>query len=182
MAIDKNKVKQLLGTGLTPEVVANAVGCEPSYVSQLLSDEVFASEVANLRSAALVANTRRDDIMGQIEEDLLLKLKETIPLIYKPRDVLHAVAVVNNMKRRGASAPGQVHVHQTVVELQLPVAARAKFVKTIKGEVIEADGQTLVSMPAHTLLNKLAANKGTDSNDGEKDKYLRAGRFVAGGA
>jgi hypothetical protein len=41
MAVDNEKIKELLGSGLSNDVVASAVGCDPSYVSQLMSNETF---------------------------------------------------------------------------------------------------------------------------------------------
>lgn len=178
MAVSKDKIQQLLGQGLSTEIVASAVGCEPSYVSQLMGDEEFAAKVTSMRAASLLANTRRDDKIGDIEEKLVDRLADLVDggLIYKARDVLHAAAVVNRMQRRGAGAPQHLHMQQTVVQLNLPAVALSKFVTTPKGEVIEADGQTLVTMPAHQLLRKLHERSG-----GTNDLYQKAGRFIAGG-
>ncbi len=179
MAVNIDQVKKLLGSGLQAETVASAVGCEPSYISQLLGNEIFANEVAVLRSESLMANTARDSTMGEIESSLLNRLKDAVDsgLFYKPRDILHATSVVNRLQRRGASAPTSIHMQQTVVTLNLPAAAASRYTINPKGEVLEVDDQTLVTMPARTLLSSLTKSRegGTD-----EDKYEQARKFIPG--
>jgi len=179
MAVNIAQVKQLLGSGLQAETVASAVGCEPSYISQLLGDETFANEVATMRSQSLMANSARDTTIGEIESSLLKRLKGMVDegLFFKPRDVLAAAVQVNRMTRRGAAAPTSIHMQQTVVTLNLPTAAASRYTINPKGEVLEVDGQTLVTMPARTLLSTLTKSRegGTD-----EDKYERARKFIPG--
>lgn len=180
MAVNKEQVKQLLGSGLTAETVASAVGCEPSYISQLLGEDAFAAEVSNLRAQALMANTARDTTIGSIEAKLLKRLETAVDegLFFKPRDVLAAVVQVNRMQRRGASAPTTLHQQNNIVTLQLPAAAAPLFKISNAGEVVEVDGQTLVTMPARSLLTNLATRRGGGTN--EDNKYERARRFIPG--
>ena len=160
MAINKEQIKELLGSGLAPGVVASAVGCDHSYISQLLGDEVFAGEVATLRTISLTADTKRDSSIDAIEDKLLAKLDEVVTdgAFYKPRDLLSAVAVVNKLQRRGkpiGSGAGPATVNN-IVNIQLPAHVSKKFVTNRTNEVIEVEGQTLVTMPAHQLLRDLA--------------------------
>ena len=71
----RDKILKLLGQGLTPQLVATAVGCEPSYVSQLLSEEAFALEVAQARCANLEEATDRDKKYDKLEDAFLQKLE-----------------------------------------------------------------------------------------------------------
>lgn len=180
MAINIDQVKKLLGSGLQAETVASAVGCEPSYISQLLGNEIFAQEVSELRAQSLMANTARDNTIGAIETKLLDNLSQLIDerAFFKPRDVLYAASVVNRMVRRGASAPTSIHMQQTVVTLNLPAAAASRFITSPKGEVLEVDGQTLVTMPARTLLSTLT--KSREGGQDDPDKYEHARRFIPG--
>jgi hypothetical protein len=173
MAINKDRIKEMLGSGLGPDVVSGAIGCDPSYISQLMADQKFADEVIALRSAALTANTARDRRIDVIEDQLLEKLEESVPLIYKPNEILRAAAVVNSMKRRGLPAQDSIRAQGAVVTLVVPIQVVHQFVTNTKGEVIEADGQTLVTKPSHELLRELATGK-----NGEK--YDRVSRFLPG--
>lgn len=191
MAINKEQVKELLGSGLGPEVVASAVGCDVSYISQLLSDEAFASEVATLRTVALTANSKRDLSLNAIEDKLITKLSEAVEenAFYKPKDLLHAVAVINRAVRRGAPVSHAGAVVNTVIQLQLPAPVIQRFITSRTNEVIEVDGNTMVTMPAHQLLRNLAARgEGTDGQRYKESlKYLPSGitttvRDESGGA
>ena len=57
--IDKERAKKLLGSGVQAEIVAATLGCEPSYISQLLSDDHFREEVIALRMATLTHQISR---------------------------------------------------------------------------------------------------------------------------
>lgn len=178
MAVNKERVKELLGTGLGPEVVASAVGCDISYISQLLADEHFASEVSTLRTAALTQHTRRDATINGIEDKLLAQLDEMVTerAFYKPRDVLSAMAIVNRAVRRGAPPAQTGTTINNVINLSLPANVVRKFTTNRNSEVVEVEGQTLVTMPAHQLLKQLAS-KGGDNADQYKEslKYLPQG-------
>lgn len=176
MAFDKNQIKELLGTGLSNEIVASAIGCDPSYISQLMADERFAGEVIALRTAALQANNKRDGRIDSIEDSLIEKLKECVDtgVIYKPNDILRSFNVVNNAKRRGVPAQQNVTVNNQVVNLVLPPILVRQFVTDSRNEVVEVDGQTLVTMPSSSLLKHLAER----GKDGEK--YARVARFLPG--
>lgn len=180
------QIKELLGTGLSPEVVSSAVGCDPSYISQLLSSEEFASEVATKRTLSLTAASRRDTTIDGIEDTLLGKLEEAIAVgaFFKPRDLLMATSVVNRMIRRGAPQSTAGVTINTVVQLSLPVSAVRRYTTNRVGEVVEVEGQTMVTMPAHQLLKQLAASKG-EGKEGEGDgngrEYSEALKYLPSG-
>jgi hypothetical protein len=177
MAVNKEKIKQLLGTGLSNEIVASAVGCDQSYISQLLADEQFAAEVTALRVVALTANSERDKNIDSIEDRLIGKLSEAVDmgLIYKPGDVLRSFAVVNAAKRRGVAAHEGAKVREAVVTLTIPTVVINQFVTNTLGEVIEVDGQTLVTKPSSELLKELAGKGGDNAG-----KYEKVSRYLPG--
>lgn len=176
MAASAEKIKELLGNGLSNEVVATAVGVHPSYISQLMADEQFSAEVVSKRTQTLTAATIRDRSWDGLEDSLLNKLAEKVEqdLIYKPMDLLRALAVVNNAKRRGTSAQESLVVHQNIVTLNLPTVVVNSYKKNSNGEVVEVTtpegkAQTLVTMPAAALMQKL----GTENKNYEQvRKYL----------
>jgi hypothetical protein len=174
MAVNKDQIKQLLGSGLSNEIVASAVGCDSSYIAQLLADEFFAKEVTELRVQNLQAANARDKSIDSIEDRLIDKLSELVDSnqLYKPNDILRAAVAVNAMKRRGVPAHESVTINNTVVNLQLPTIVKQKFVLNSQSEVIEVEGQTLVTKPANELLKELA-ERGSDGARYEKvRRYL----------
>lgn len=176
MALDKNQVKELLGTGLSNEIVASAVGCDQSYISQLMADPNFANDVIALRTKALQSHNKRDSKLNDLEDILIDKYREVVDTgaIYKPNDILRSLAVINKANRRGVPAQQNVTVQNQVVNLVLPPILVRQFVTDRRNEVVEVDGQTLVTMPSSTLLKTLAER----GKDGEK--YARVARHLPG--
>lgn len=180
MAVDKDKVLALLGTGLQQNVVAAAVGCEPQYITELLSNEDFKNQVIALRQEALTASSKRDKAIDGIEDDLIDKLKDltsTPGMLYKPHDILKAFMIVNNAKRRGAPVQESLAANEGIAALSLPVTLLKRFsmTKTVDGEIVQVEEQSLVAMPAHTLLKVLADNA---AKSGAVDKYSRVARYL----
>ncbi len=157
--IQQDRVIQLLGSGLSAEVVATAVGCEPSYISQLLADDEFAKKVSELRIQNLQAATKRDNKWDEIEDKLLDKLKDSVEYIMKPREILAALATVNSAKRRGATAQESLTINNTVVNLTLPQKAVHNFVVNQTNQVIGINDQSLLTMPSMNVKSLLQQAK-----------------------
>lgn len=177
MALDKNRIKELLGSGLSNDLVATTVGCDHSYISQLMADEQFHNEVVELRAASLTANTKRDRAIDNIEDKIVEKLSDSLDMIFKPRDLLSAFAIVNKAVRRGVPAREGLVVNQQVINLTIPQAVIKNFSLNSLGEVVAVEGQTMVTMPAKTLLKNLAGQRG-DSNG----RYEKVSGFLPAGS
>lgn len=163
MAVDKQQVKELLGAGLAVGVVASAVGCTDSYITQLLAQEEFAAEVSQLRILSLAGDKKRDASIDNIEDRLLAKLSTSLDegAFYKPHELLRAFAVINNAKRRASLGnSGDLSQHNTVININIPAPVARKFTINQQGEVLQVDNQTLVTMPTGQLLKNLAARTG----------------------
>lgn len=165
------KIKELLGSGLSNEVVASAVGVHPSHISQLMSVDSFRDEVVAKRTMTLTAASSRDRNIDSLEDKLIQKLHDTIDWITSPKEQLRAFAVINAAKRRGNPASDNLVVNQQIITLNLPAVVTHNYVKNAFQEVIEVEGQTLVTMPASALMKQLA-EKG-----GRKD-YEQIRRFL----
>ena len=173
---DRDKIRDLLGAGLSASTVANAVGCDVSNVTHMMADATFRQEVIELRAQNLQAASKRDTKIDELEDSILDKLKDTIDGFYKPRDILMAASVINRMVRRGVAATDHLGGQQTIVNLQIPVIVQQKVVVSEKGEVVEVNGQTMVTMPAQQLLR----NRAQDNKD-DADKYRRIAGFLGAG-
>lgn len=163
MAVNLGQVKELLGNGLSADTVASAVGCSPSYITQLLSDEDFAADVTALRVTHLSANTARDKKIDGIEDKILNALSERMDsgAVYKVGDLLNAFRIVNSAKRRGVAADTTVMTNNTtIIPLYLPTKAASIYTTTItpQGEVVQVGEQNLTTMSAASLLKTLAAS------------------------
>ena len=151
----EQRALELLGSGLSPEVVASAVGVTPARISQLLSDENFANQVTELRYKTLSAHNQRDSHYDSIEDTLLSKLEKSIPLMCKPGELLGAIKVINGAKRRGQSTPEHITNQQTVVQINLPQVAVEKFITNSANQVVKAGTQELVTIQSGTLLKEI---------------------------
>lgn len=158
----------LLGSGVSTEQTAAALGVTPSAISQLLADQEFADQVAHLRYENLQSHNRRDDKYNDLEDDLLKKLKENLSLIMRPEQIMRALAMVNNAKRRGQSAPEQVSESATILTLVLPTQIVQKFETNANNQVISTGEQSLHTMPSSTLLKHIETTAAAE----EKERQL----------
>ena len=181
MTMHTDRIKELLGNGLSGEVVASTIGVHPSYISQLMSDETFYQEVMELRTKSLSANTVRDRSLDKIEDAIIAKLDDAVNgnLIYKPNDLLRALQVINGAKRRGVSVAEGVVINNTVVQLGIRQQTLIKFTKSDTGEVVQVGDQTLVSMPAANLLSQLAKKEALENaKTGKPSKFESVKGFL----
>lgn len=181
MSVDVAKVIKLLGTGLSNDVVASAVGCTPGYITQLLSQQEISEQVITLRTTMLTAHNERDATIDTLETTLIKKVSDMVDnnQIYKPSELVRTMALVNNMKRRGIPAHQSLTVNQQVVNITLPIQTINEFTASSTGEVIEVttdEGrQTLQTMPAKQLLQRLAQDRPNG------DKYDKLSKFLPSG-
>lgn len=175
MSVDKQKVLEMLGAGVSNEQVASAVGCTPGYVSQLMADSSFADQVIALRVAALTDASNRDKRILKIEDELIDQLEQAVEMrsFMKPRDLLAAFATVNASKKKGVAGAEAMTINQQVVNLNIPPVVIRNFTQNSVGEVIEVEGQTLVTMPAHTLLKELVSKAGVNN-----EQYSKVSRHL----
>lgn len=162
----QDRIRDLLGQGLTNEIVASAVGVTPSYISQLMGDKEFAGEVARLRLASVSADINRDKKLDNIEDKLITSLEQVVDMggIRKPREILTAVQVLHQLKRRVPAIPTTAgDGHTTIINLTMPTQVIAQFKANAQGEVVTVDGQSTISMNAATLL-KSKLLEGRDAN------------------
>lgn len=143
---------QLLGSGLPAATVATALNVSESRISQFLADKSFADEVSKLRFENLQKHNEQDNLYDEMENKVALQLKELIPLITRPGELLKAAQVLNSMKRRGQSSPDQMVAQNQVVQLLMPTVITQKFTKNVNNQVIVAGTQTLETIQGSTLL------------------------------
>lgn len=151
----EDRALQLLGAGVPPESVANALGVSPSRISQLLSDETFKEQVILLRYENLQKHNARDNAYDGLEDELLIKLRRSLPMIIRPAEILKALQVINAAKRRGQSAPESTVNQATIVNITLPAQVVTKFVTNVNNQVIKAGEQELITIQSGQLLSQV---------------------------
>lgn len=156
----KDQLKELL-KHCTPTQAAAAVGCEVSYVSQLLTDPEFAEEVAVYRIEELTKQAKRDGKYDRIEDKLLdaLEMKLDQGAHFLKMDViLRALQTANNAKRR--SNPLQdTAPPSNIVNLIMPTTIIRQFQTNPANEVIRVGDTELISMSAQSIMAKLGTTQ-----------------------
>jgi len=155
LSLTERRALELLGSGAGPEQVASAVGVTTGAISQLLANENFAAAVADLRFQSLSSYNTRDEKINSLEDQLLEKLENLLPMMFRPMEVVRAYATINAAKRRGAAAPTTVNSTQNIVSITLPqiIVDRFTAVTTnINNQVIKVGDQDLITMQSGTLL------------------------------
>jgi hypothetical protein len=154
----KDKVKELLGTGLPNNVVATATGISESQITQWMSEEEFAGEVQTLRTMNLAKATERDNKYNSLEDSILEIMEEKLTnygLTWKPGELARILAIVNGAKRRGAPTEVSGQVARSVVPLQLPPVIVAAFVVNGHNQVVEVEGRTVATISASKVVREL---------------------------
>jgi len=145
LSLTERRALELLGSGAGPEQVASAVGVTTGFISQLLAAPEFAAAVADLRFQSI----------NSLEDQLLEKLENLLPMMFRPMEVVRAYATINAAKRRGAAAPASAHTTQNIVSITLPQIIIDRFTAVttnINNQVIKAGNQDLITMQSGTLL------------------------------
>lgn len=153
----EERALKLLGTGVSAEQVAAALGVTPARISQLLADENFAAQVAELKYTNLLSHSQRDDQADTIEDKLLAKIENLLPLMMRPMEAIKAYQVINGAKRRGSQGLQGAVATQTIVQIAVPVQITQKFITTPQNQVVQAGEQQLLTIQSGSLLKSVSA-------------------------
>jgi len=154
----ESRALELLGQNIHPAHVAAALGVTESLISQYLADPQFVSEVAELRFKTLAKHNTRDLAYDSMEDELLAKLRDLLPFMMKPLEILRAIQVINGAKRRGSTAPESLTQKSEVISLTLPIQIINQFQTNSANQVIKAGDQELVTVQSAQMSKLLSAH------------------------
>lgn len=157
----KERIIEMLGQGLSATQVASAVGCDDSYISQLLSDENISAQVQALRAENFSKYVDQDQRLDEAESKALDKLATLAEFITRPSEAARVYSILNAAKRRTVDQVNQQHAVAQTVSLELPAAARVRFTLTSDKQVIEIEGRSMTTMPARNLAARLEQRNAT---------------------
>jgi hypothetical protein len=151
--VPEDKVVALLGQGYPATIVAQAVGCTPSYITQLLELKPhLKDEVTRLGIQRLSRAQTLDDAYDVLEEKLLKKLNDSVVFMTNPRDIANTLARVNAAKRRGQLSQDNLGLDSSdVSKISLPSVIINQFIVNGNNQVVQAGDQTLVTMPSNGI-------------------------------
>lgn len=156
------RIQELLGSGITASVVATTVGCDPSYISQLMENEEFSNGVAVLRAGKAEAGVRRDNKWDEIEDLALERTLQNLQFVHKPTDLVRVAMMANNAKRRAATFTGDSAAAAPTVVLNFPVAAVGSIINlqiNSESQVVEVDGRSMAPLPTKHLQQMVAERR-----------------------
>ncbi len=157
--VDKGKLQKLLALDLPQVAVANALGCTEGYIAQCMADASFKAEVAAMKCARLTDGSDRDDKLDKLEGTLIDKLEKSVAMMFKPREILDAFKVVNAAKRSNQMAAGSADpMLGQQARIVLPRVMAVTFVQNNYGEIVEAGGRSLATLPGN-VLQQMATTK-----------------------
>lgn len=180
MSTKQDRIAGLLVQGMKPAMVASIVGCDPSYISQLLKDEAFLYHLQELNKELVEGEVIEDasvedrkqetlflaDKMLAAEHHALDKILKEMPYL-SGRDAVVALDVIG--KRKDATlaqafgpkgilpAAPTVAGHTTVqVTLTVPNICIPELTLSSNNEIISIGERSVAAMPTATLKQMLA--------------------------
>lgn len=154
-----DRIKSLLGQGLSGTVVASAVGCDPSYVSQLMDQEDFRNEVLVAKATKAEAGVGRDAKWDQVEDIALDKAIQMLPMVSRPSDLIRIAQMANAAKRRTTEFANGAESASPTVQLILPPSANIVLQMNAQAQVVEVDGRSMTPLPTAHLGKMIAARR-----------------------
>lgn len=176
----QEKIFRLLGQGISQRQVADAIGVDESYISQLMAIDENAEKVRALKLAALSDRNNRDSRLDGLEDALIDRLEQDVknnPVAFRnAMERVRALQMVNGMKRRGIminDADDLNNGNQKTLTLTLPASIINKISKMsvnidietdINNQIIKAGNQDLITLQSKNI-DSLLPNSGDNSNE-----------------
>ena len=152
----KDYAISLIAQGIPTSQVAAACGVDDSYISQLKADPEVQQRVAEARAEHAVTDAKFDDTLERAEALALEKIEKNLPFANMGQ-ALAAFRILNGARRRNDQFAQTEHNVSVTVALTLPQAAIPRYITNTKNEIIEVEGQTMLSATPKTLDDILSA-------------------------
>ena len=153
---------QLLGQGVSPSQAAAALGVSESQISQYLSDEDFAAELAAQRASATAEDLAYDEKLDRVEEEFLGRIEQKAAFANLQQS-LQAFKILNVAKRRKDSRIAPTSTGGgTIVNITIPIAVIPQYITNSKNEIVEVEGKTMVSASPKQL-DELLKQRGSSA-------------------
>lgn len=150
----------MIAQNLPTGVIAAACGVEDSYISQLKSDpavqELLAANAAAAGPALSPEAVKFDNRLDQAESLALERIEKNIHFANLGQAV-SAFKILNGARRRKEVLGPQAQNVNVTVNLTLPAASLPRYVTNSVNEIIEVEGQTMISATPKQLDKILSA-------------------------
>jgi transcriptional regulator with XRE-family HTH domain len=159
----QDKIISLLAKGLSQAEVARATGLTAGYISQVASDPINESLLAELAAKNINSKVTLDDTYDSIEEKaaaIILDTLNTKGSLMEPMKVMKLMQVANSAKRRISNELKEnASASSYTVNIQLPNVAmpHLTLIKSSSNEVLQVGELELLTMPSSLVREQ--ANK-----------------------
>lgn len=157
----KDRIIELAGNGTPSVAIASVLGCDPSYVSQVLGEEQAAAQVAEMRAAKAVKRQEHDEGIEAAEKIALQRIHALIPFETNIVRAAKVFQVLNGAKKTTDLSNNTTPQAGAIVTLSLPAAAHVHFKLTSDSQVIEIEGRSMVPMQSHQVAKQLRQMQAT---------------------
>lgn len=143
----KERIIEMLKAGVSPTHVAEAVGCDISYVSQIKSDPETAAAIADAQLGSIEEDITHDELLASAELKALRAIEQRLGHANFGQ-ALAAYKVLNAATRRNTK--NLVNGANTTnigvqVNLTLPATSLPNYVKNSNNEIIEVEGKAMIT-------------------------------------
>ena len=157
----KEHIITLLSQGISATQVAAAAGVSESYVSQLKADPELSALITTQATDKLEKSAVFDNTLERAELMALEKIEKNLPFANMGQ-AMAAFRILNSARKRSDAFAQQADQSTNItVNLTLPSAASAKYVVNNSNEIVEVDGQTMITATAKSLDSLLATRAST---------------------
>ena len=175
----KEQIISLLSQGIPATAVAAALGVTDSYISQLKSDPELAALISTGDIEKAEANSKFDNTLERAEMLALEKIEKNLPFANMGQ-AMAAFRILNSARKRSdAFAAVQDQSTNITVNLTLPAAAAARYVVNSSNEIVEVEGQTMITATAKSLDSLLAQRASAQLQQPKLTSLNRAANVLA---
>lgn len=156
----EGRIVDLLAAGVPQVRIAETVGVDASYISQLAGREDISALVSRKRADRVAEKIEHDDSIEGLEKIALERIGKLLPMQSDIMKITRVFQVLNGAKKSGDAAGALAGtVPQQVVVLNLPAAAQLQFKLTSDKQVIEVEGRSMVPMASNVVAAQLRTLK-----------------------
>ena len=152
----KEHIIALLSQGISTSQVAAAAGVTDAYVSQLKADPEMAALMVSSDIETAQRDIKFDNTLERAELLALEKIEKNLPFANMGQ-AMAAFRILNGARKRSDAFAQQADQSTSItVNLTLPASAAARYVVNNSNEIVEVEGQTMITATAKSLDNLLA--------------------------
>lgn len=177
--VDKTRVASFLAQGVGVTEIALAVGCDPSYITQLKTDPEVVTLITEHRAAMTAEDVAFDATLERSEQRALEQVEAKLPFANFGQS-LQAFKVLNSARKR-RDGPEDNASNVTTVVLVLPERHLPKYITNQSNEIIEVEGRTMITATPKSLEKTLESKENSPALVRHQENSMAKASKLIGG-